>query len=75
VWWLASKDGRELVGEQLGLLHQNLLGPMGAARTPDGVEDAVALYLEARSRFHVHVDPALGEEVTKGLRAAGYSLS
>jgi hypothetical protein len=83
ILWLASKEragGRDaLVREQRALLHEELLAPLGAAREPSGVEDAVAVYLAARaaaeSRFGVQVDPALGDEVTRGLRRAGYEVT
>jgi hypothetical protein len=72
VLWLASKEGDpELCRSQRALMFECLLAPLGAARAPERVDDAVALYLEARSRaerlFGVRVDRTLGEEVLKAL--------
>jgi hypothetical protein len=75
VLWLASKDragGRdELVHEQLSLLHEMLLAPMGAASRPRSLEEAVRTYLFVRDiaerRFGVKVDRALGDEVAGAL--------
>jgi predicted nucleotidyltransferase len=82
VLWLASKDragGKEaLVGEQLTLMHVHLLGPLGVAEAPRGVEEAVGSYLAAREHaeaiLRVQVMRALGDEVLGGLRRAGYQL-
>ena len=51
ILWLASKQqaGRdELVGEQLKLLHEHLLGPLGLDRSPDSVAAALTAYLRRR---------------------------
>jgi predicted nucleotidyltransferase len=71
--WLKSKEGHvELSREQRALMHTMLLGPLGAERVPDGVDDAVALYLDARGRAEevlgVKVERTLGDEVLKALR-------
>jgi hypothetical protein len=73
VLWLKSKQHRvELSRSQRLLMHTQLLGPVGAPRPPTGVEDAVTLYLEARTRaervFGVRVDRTLGDEVLKALQ-------
>jgi hypothetical protein len=82
ILWLASKEragGHEaLVREQQALLHAQLLAPLGMAREPTGIEDAVRAYLSAREAaercFALRVDRALGEEVLDGLRRAGYAV-
>jgi predicted nucleotidyltransferase len=79
VLWLASKEGRdELVGEERALMYEHLLGPLGATAAPEGVEEAVRVYLEARARaeraLRVRIDHVLGDEVLAGLRRAGYDL-
>jgi hypothetical protein len=73
ILWLKSKEAREdLFHEQLGLLHENLLQPLGAPERPTGVEHALELYLEARDRaeeaFGVDVNRTLGDEVMKAGR-------
>jgi predicted nucleotidyltransferase len=83
ILWLASKDragGRdELVRQQMSLLHEQLLAPIGVANVPGGVEEAVRMYVAARARAEqrlgAHVDQALGHEVAAGLRRAGYALT
>jgi hypothetical protein len=75
ILWLESKDragGRDaIVREQLVLLHEKLLAPLGVATAPAGVEDALALYLAAREaaerRFGIRVDRAVGDEVSRAL--------
>jgi hypothetical protein len=75
VLWLTSKDragGRqELVREQLSLLHQNLLEPIGVAGPPDSVDEAVRMYVlardEAERQLGVNVDRTLGDEVSRAL--------
>jgi hypothetical protein len=63
--WLESKRraGRdELVAEQLVLLHEHLLAPMGLERPPDSVGAALTAYLERRqapSALEREVRPAL----------------
>jgi predicted nucleotidyltransferase len=80
VLWLASKEERypRLAREQRALMHEHLLGPLGVAHVPAGVEDVVRVYLAARERaertLRVEADRALGDEVMAGLRAAGYDV-
>jgi predicted nucleotidyltransferase len=71
--WLASKQhDPELSRSQRALMHSQLLAPLGVPRAPVSVDDAVALYLEARERAEaelgMRVRRALGEEVLKALR-------
>jgi hypothetical protein len=80
--WLASKDRpgdhEGLVAEQLELMHEHLLAPLGAHEPPDGVERAVRTDVVARERAErehgVKIDRALGDEVLGGLRRAGYAV-
>jgi hypothetical protein len=68
ILWLASKRraGRnELVGEQLRLMHEHLLAPMGLAEPPDSVAAALAAYLELRN-----APSALEREVRPAVEAA-----
>lgn len=74
--WLASKDlgGRdELVRDQLALLQDHLLGPLGVAAAPGSVQDAVEAYVAARDRrgqeLGVRIDPALERAVRPALPA------
>ena len=59
--WLRSKLARrdDLVAAELRKLHQHLLGPMGAARAPASLGEAVAAYRSARGdwerRLGTHV--------------------
>jgi predicted nucleotidyltransferase len=79
VLWMASKRDQELLRKQRSMMGEQLLAPLGVPGTPAGVEDAVRKYLAARGRaeeeFGVKIDCALGEEVMRGLRAAGYALT
>ncbi|HEY1356997.1 MAG TPA: hypothetical protein VGF21_01715 [Thermoleophilaceae bacterium] len=50
ILWLVSKLGRdELVASQLRLMHEHLLGPLGAPSPPATPAAALAAYLALRS--------------------------
>jgi hypothetical protein len=75
--WIASKRqaGRdELAREQLHLLHEHLLAPLGVAAPPSTISDAVAAYRSARDeaefRLGVTVPRALEHEVLPVLPVA-----
>jgi len=75
--WMASKRqaGRdELVREQLDLLHEHLLAPLGVAAPPSTIPDAVDAYRSARDaaegRVGVRVPRALEREVLPVLPVA-----
>lgn len=72
--WLASKRLRgddPLVRDQLVLLHEHLLVPMGVRDVPTSIEDAAAVFIEARDRWEhelgVTVPRALEREVLPAL--------
>ena len=72
--WLASKSAkgeRRLVQEELHKLFHHLLVPLGVARVPGSIADAVAVYREARGdaerRLHVKVPSDLETEVAPAL--------
>jgi hypothetical protein len=66
ILWLVSKQGRhKLVAEQLRLMHEHLLAPMGAERAPGSVSEALASYLERRE-----APSALEREVRPAVEAA-----
>ena len=74
--WLRSKErsGKdELVEGELEKLFVHLLRPLGVARAPSSVAEAVELYRPARdaaaARFGCAVSPALEAEVARALRA------
>jgi hypothetical protein len=79
ILWLGGKGlggHDELVASMLGgIMFEHLLGPLGVARPPGSVEEAVGGYLEARAareaELGVHVDRRLQEAVLPRLRAAG----
>jgi predicted nucleotidyltransferase len=53
ILWMASKRQRgetDLVGEQLELMTEHLLRPLGAAEVPGSIEEAIAAYRAARDR-------------------------
>ncbi len=60
--WLVSKQGRDdLVAEQLQLMHEHLLGPLGAPE-PGSPAEALAAYLARRetpSALELEVRPAV----------------
>jgi predicted nucleotidyltransferase len=66
---LAEKSG--VVSEELGKLHRNLLGPLGATSPPATVEQAVAEYRGARDRlerrWEMSVPRRVGDEVAFAL--------
>jgi hypothetical protein len=65
ILWLASKEWRaaEFFPEQLPLLHEHLLGPMGVKEVPGGVAEALDAYLERRAAL----ERELGVEVSREL--------
>jgi predicted nucleotidyltransferase len=78
VLWLGTKflHGRqEVVDEELGKLHRNLLAPLGVARPPTTIDAAVSEYRRARDRLererNVSVGRRLGDEVTLVLTRHG----
>jgi hypothetical protein len=73
--WLGSKALRhqdELVSDELVKMQWFLLGPLGVKRTPADLQDAVALYLNARAlaseRLKTSVSKGLGRQVLAALR-------
>jgi hypothetical protein len=81
ILWLAGKEARgtkNMVTKELEKMYGHLLAPLGCARSPGSIEEAVRDYLAAfkrqKSRFHTEVDPALGIEVIKGLKMMGFQL-
>jgi hypothetical protein len=73
VLWLRSKQERhpQLAREQRTLMQEHLLGPLGVARVPASVDEAVTGYVAARAeaeqQLGVSVDRALGDEVSRAL--------
>jgi predicted nucleotidyltransferase len=64
--WMASKRQRgenELVGEQLELMSEHLLRPLGIDEVPASIEGAIAAYRGARDRREVE----FGVTVPRGL--------
>jgi hypothetical protein len=79
VLWLAGKQLKgegAFVREQLRLLADYLLAPLGVEKMPVSLEEAVSSYKQARDdwtpRLSVPVPPELGEAVERAL--AGYGL-
>jgi hypothetical protein len=74
IWWLATKAsvGRsDLVAEHLPQLHRHLLGPLGVATVPSGVDAAILAFLPRRyaleREYGVDVPRALETEVRRGI--------
>jgi hypothetical protein len=64
--WLVSKHGRpDLVAGQLQLMHEHLLGPLGAPQPPRSPAEALAAYVERRPE-----PSALEREVRPAVEAA-----
>jgi predicted nucleotidyltransferase len=64
--WMASKRQRgeaALVAEQLELMSEHLLRPLGVAEVPGSIEEAIAAYRTARDR----AEAELGVTVTRRL--------
>jgi predicted nucleotidyltransferase len=64
--WLKGKEAagkREQVGSELGKLFQHLLGPLGVARAPASVAEAVGSYQAARSQAERRFGVAVPREV------------
>jgi hypothetical protein len=60
--WLASKRQRgeaDLVREQLGLMTEHLLGPLGVAEVPGSIEEAIVAYRAARDREEAELGVAV----------------
>jgi hypothetical protein len=79
--WLAAKDQagkREFVATELDKMHEHLLAPLGVNRVPESVPDAVAAYLEARTkaekRLGIEVPRAVEDEVRELLAAGEYAI-
>jgi hypothetical protein len=72
ILWLASKETArpELVEEQLALLQSHLLAPMGAARRPAGVDEALNLYLERREALEQRLGRAVPRALEREVRPA-----
>lgn len=75
ILWLGGKALRgeaQLVSEELAKMQWFLLGPLGIERAPADIQDAVHLYLPARSeasrRFRAPVPGDLGRQVLAALR-------
>jgi hypothetical protein len=76
--WLGSKvlgGRRDLVRDELHKLFRYLLEPLGAARPATTVDDAVAQYVDLRSRLErlwsISVGRRLGDEVSAALTRHG----
>jgi hypothetical protein len=64
--WLKGKEvagKREQVGSELDKLFQHLLGPLGAARAPSSVAEAVDSYEAVRSRAEQRFGVAVPRDV------------
>ena len=80
--WLAGKTlaggKNELVRSELEKMSGHLLRPMGSRDHSRSVEEAVAAYRTALAaqerRLGVAVSPAVGDEVARGLRRAGFAV-
>jgi hypothetical protein len=78
--WLASKDqkGDGGMAQQLRLMFDHLLDPLGAIVSPATLAAAVRLYRQLRAgaerRFGLSVQRELETEVAAALRLAGYDL-
>jgi hypothetical protein len=75
--WLASKVDAakdDVVRTELPKMHRYLLEPMGVARSPETLLEAVDIYLKARvaweRRLATNVNPRLGAAVAAVVRAA-----
>jgi predicted nucleotidyltransferase len=79
--WLAAKSSRgrtDLVVGELQKMFDHLLAPMGVARAPRTIEEAVESYLIARDAFErktgVHIDREIERQVRTAFRRAGFDL-
>ena len=75
IWWLITKDAagrQDLVAEHLAQLNAHLLGPMGIAAAPEGIDSAIAAFVRRRDalerRYGLSVPRALENEVLEGNR-------
>jgi hypothetical protein len=73
--WLGSKalrDERQLVSDELAKMQEFLLRPLGVASAPASLDEALALYHQARAQavdtFGVEVHQELGQQVSEALR-------
>jgi predicted nucleotidyltransferase len=81
ILWIAVKDIRGLkdyVRTELQKMHAFLLQPLGVKEVPDSIPSAIQAYETAFQNqvnlFRRQIDPALQEEVLKGLRMMGYQV-
>ena len=79
--WLAAKDKagkREFVRAELEKMQAHLLGPLGVARAPGSVREAVAAYsasrAQAEKRLGLNVRREVETEVRRLLAAGGYAV-
>jgi predicted nucleotidyltransferase len=66
--WMASKRQRgetALVAEQLGLMSEHLLRPLGVPGVPPSIEDAIAAYRAARDRREAEFGVTVGRRVER----------
>jgi hypothetical protein len=75
IWWLITKEaaGRgDLVAEHMPQLHAHLLGPLGIAAVPAGIDAAIAAFVARRDalerEYGVSVPRALEDEIQAGYR-------
>jgi len=78
ILWLGSnqlRDQTELVDAELSRMATHLLSPIGAGRSPSGIDDAIDLYRAVREaaekRLHVRVDRRAEHELVLALTRAG----
>lgn len=81
ILWIAGKEisGRKnMVSDELKKMYVHLLEPLGCARSPNSVEEAVVYFVSSfrqqESLLHTKVDPALEIEVIKYLRRMGFQV-
>jgi predicted nucleotidyltransferase len=79
ILWIAGKEvsGKKDASKELEKMYDFLLAPLGCAKKPNSVEEAVRDYLAAfkrqRNLLHIEIDPALEVEVIKGLKKMAYN--
>ena len=68
ILWMASKRQRgetELVTEQLGLMSEHLLQPLGVTDVPGSIEDAIVAYRTARDRRESELGAAISRTLER----------
>jgi predicted nucleotidyltransferase len=68
ILWMASKRQRgeaALVGEQLGLMSEHLLRPLGVDAVPASIEEAIAAYRAARNRREAELGVIVGRRLER----------